>query len=292
MPICGRIKDFHVTQEGGSPHLQVTVGDFSDDIPFKDYVQCAFPKVKISPTQRSRTFLINAPASDITDLERLLSLLKTSVTILDTANESHALSMHKYVDKAKIDRIDNGRTYYGKLVRVSKSYARGGGDYNKALELVSHMVQWVKSHPTYARVDAVAAIPPSNPDKDHDLPEMIAAELSRVLSLRVISITSTNTAQQKALDHEESDVAIAGAFSMSTDLRGLHVMLVDDIYHSGRTMAEGVRVLRAAGAKAVFSLAATKTLRDVDGLWAYLDNWEEVPETLMETSANEDLPFE
>ena len=252
MPTCGRIKDFELDDDKPR-QFRVTVHDFSDDIPFDDYVSRAFPEIEISLHDwKPKVFFVSVPHSVlISDVERLLNLLKTSVTILDDADESHALGLHWYSDV--------GRTALGELVRKSKSYQPASGDRTAARELARHVSNWVRDHPLYASADVVAAIPPGNRDKAYDLPQIIASAVAGEFSMTQCRISSTNTTPQKTLAGDETDVDIAGSFSVRGDLRGLRVVLIDDIYRSGRTMSEGVRVLRAAGAREVVALAASKT---------------------------------
>ena len=285
MPTCGRIKDFELDDDKPR-QFRVTVHDFSDDIPFDDYVSRAFPEIEISSHERlSRVFFVSVPHSVlISDLERLLSLLKTSVTILDDADESHALGMHWY------SRV--GRTALGELVLKSKSYGPASGDRAAAEQLARRMLNWVRDHPPYASADVVAAVPPGNRDKAYDLPQIIASAVAAEFSMTQCRISSTNTTPQKTLTGDENDVNIAGAFRVRDDLRGLRVVLIDDLYRFGRTMNEGVRALRAAGAGDVFALAASKTTEAVDGLYAYSDKWEDQREETPHPTERADLPFE
>jgi predicted amidophosphoribosyltransferase len=64
---------------------------------------------------------------------------------------------------------------------------------------------------------------------------------------------------QAALNVAARQANVSGRFRCAADLRGATVVVVDDVVTTGASSAEGVRVLRAAGAQvpAVAVLAAT-----------------------------------
>ena len=48
---------------------------------------------------------------------------------------------------------------------------------------------------------------------------------------------------------------VAGSFQVIGQVKDKHILLVDDIYTTGATMTEAAKVLKQAGAKAVWALA-------------------------------------
>lgn len=66
---------------------------------------------------------------------------------------------------------------------------------------------------------------------------------------------------QSSLPHDARAQNIKGAFRLcrGAGLQGKRVLLIDDVITTGATAAECVRMLRAAGAEAVFVLSLTKT---------------------------------
>lgn len=288
MPTCGRIRGFEWA-DVNRRCLRVTVHDYADDIPFAEYVRRAFPSAEIREDDFwGKKFLLTVPKSErLEDVLAFLTLLQSSVTIDDDADESHALGMHWY--------SRHGRTQLGELVRSTKSYGWDSGDPDRASELVDRAVEWVSRHPSYRRASAVAPIPPTNLQKRHDLPALVAKGISDALAMGMCEIRSTNVVEQKSLandEHTESDAELTGAYTVARDLTDQNVVLVDDLYRSGRTMSEGVRALRAAGAKTVLSLAMSKTSIGVDGLYAYANNWEDEPSSQSNSDDINDLPFE
>lgn len=59
------------------------------------------------------------------------------------------------------------------------------------------------------------------------------------------------TARQTELSRKDRLTNVTGAFTAHGDLHGIHVVLFDDVYTTGSTIAECVRTLTAAGASAI-----------------------------------------
>jgi predicted amidophosphoribosyltransferase len=71
------------------------------------------------------------------------------------------------------------------------------------------------------------------------------------------------TELQKALTNlAQKQANVRGAFCVAeaNAVRGCHVLLLDDFYDSGATLAEATRVLLVAGAAEVYVLTVTKTI--------------------------------
>ena len=66
---------------------------------------------------------------------------------------------------------------------------------------------------------------------------------------------------QSGMTHEQRAANIAGAFRLRPHaaIPGRRIVLVDDVITTGSTMSECARILRGAGASAVFALGMTKT---------------------------------
>ena len=68
------------------------------------------------------------------------------------------------------------------------------------------------------------------------------------------------TTTQTAFDRVERMENLRGAFRLrkKIGMRGLHVLLVDDILTTGSTLSECARVLREAGAHSVYAVTAAR----------------------------------
>ncbi len=266
MPICGRVMEVsHVAREE-YVQFDVRTDPYSEEIPFTEYFRRALPDATVEVKHGNNIVIKIGKDDDAAAAERLLELFKTSVTILDDADESHALGIHSY---------GNGRTELGDLVYGAKTYTGKQGDRRCAQELAERAVKWIGDHPTYRDASVVAAAPSST--GVNDLPEMIAKRIISTYQMELCQINSTSIVQQKNPQggkNKDEDV-LQGKFSVPNDLTSHDVILIDDLYETGQTMVEGARALRQAGAKSVLTLAMSKTRRDVSGLFAYKENWED-----------------
>ena len=90
------------------------------------------------------------------------------------------------------------------------------------------------------------------------LAELLSAEtsISCIRLLKRVRYTTTQT----ALDRSERMENLHNAFRLrkNTDVRGLRVLLIDDVLTTGSTLSECARVLRHAGAKSVHAATAAR----------------------------------
>jgi predicted amidophosphoribosyltransferase len=84
----------------------------------------------------------------------------------------------------------------------------------------------------------------------------LATELPARPILERVRYTTTQTAYDRAERMEN----LHGAFRLrkNKDVRGLHVLLIDDVLTTGSTLSECARVLRAAGAVSVHAATAAR----------------------------------
>lgn len=106
--------------------------------------------------------------------------------------------------------------------------------------------------------DLVTFIPVSRRRKfarGYDQAELLARATAACLHLPCEGVLQKKHTrkQSKAKDAAARRANITGAFSLrrDADVRGKHILLIDDICTTGATLSEAALVLRAAGAKAV-----------------------------------------
>ncbi|WP_291418817.1 phosphoribosyltransferase family protein [Actinophytocola sp.] len=92
---------------------------------------------------------------------------------------------------------------------------------------------------------------------------MLAAAVARRLDKRLVRCAALADFRTpaKSLDPAGRASVIDNQFVCREDLSGLSLLIVDDVYGSGSTVAETARAVRAAGAVQVASLCAVRTMR-------------------------------
>ena len=278
MPVCGRLEEVTMTEHAGGlrfsamPHREAT-----KPVDFATVLARLLPGWEIGE-KADGSVVGNAPPSwdDATRVgaETILYLLETSVTIDDQADASHALRIHRAFDESTGESV---RSDIGKLVRTAKSYDQSGspGDRRAAIRLANEMLYWIEEIPCYREADVIVSAPPTNPNKDYDLPAFIAERVESSTSMQLSAILSEHTEPQKGLPEDEKASAeeLAQRYSLTDDINGKIVLVIDDIYESGATVGGITHVLRAGGARAVLSLTATKTAKGCQGLPPHIANW-------------------
>ena len=102
--------------------------------------------------------------------------------------------------------------------------------------------------------------------------ECLARELAfagcRLSARRLMRVRSTPHQRMLAADQRRRNVR--GAFRVrgeASELKGRNVLLVDDVMTSGTTIAECTRVLKKAGAAAVYVAVVATADYDYPGSW-------------------------
>ncbi len=287
MPDCGRIVEIRSVGSAGAWRLYVSVRPTTMLDHFSTLMRRALTAgvdVQTS-TPPGAVLLASSRAELLASTLAFLELLRSSVTIDDEAVMSHAMGLHWFADIRE-------RTQLGDLVEQAKDYGRSNPSDPVAVEQVQRAtLSWLARHPVIRSVDAVAAIPGTQP-KEFDLPAALADAISGSLGIRRLWLRSRNQRPQKGQSGPTTSSArsLGAMMNADRDAFGRRVLLIDDIYRSGNTMMAGLTALRRAGATAVNCLALTKTARDCNGLPASVDNWpDELPETI--EAEDIDLPF-
>ncbi len=76
-----------------------------------------------------------------------------------------------------------------------------------------------------------------------------------------------HTESQYLLSREQRQQNVYGAFAVQGDVRGHDVLLIDDVYTTGATVAECARVLLAAGATSVHVATLARAAREIAVRW-------------------------
>lgn len=99
-------------------------------------------------------------------------------------------------------------------------------------------------------------------ERGYNQSELLARELSKQTGIdllpRALSRTRDIPPQVSISWHQERKRNMEGAFACTGDLRGLRVLLVDDVVTTGSTMSSCAGVFKAAGATRVWGLALAR----------------------------------
>ncbi|MGH2592274.1 MAG: phosphoribosyltransferase family protein, partial [Anaerolineae bacterium] len=137
------------------------------------------------------------------------------------------------------------------------------GERHLAHDLAARWVELLAAHSELPKPDVVIPIPPSI-RRDFDPVALLAQALAEKLGVPTIIdalVKTRATRPQKemtALAQKQANVA--GAFALKGEVRGKRLILVDDLYDSGATLAEAARALTRGGAASLVVLTLTKTI--------------------------------
>jgi ATP-dependent DNA helicase RecQ len=136
------------------------------------------------------------------------------------------------------------------------------GDLSTLPAIIDHTLPLFEEHPELGKVDGVIPVPPSTP-REQDPVSCYAQALSGRFGLAVypVLIKSRHTQPQKEMrTMAQKRANVSGAFQLIKPVKGLRLLVVDDLFDSGATMDEITRLLKRAGALKVFVLTLTRTI--------------------------------
>ncbi len=166
------------------------------------------------------------------------------------------LDWHTRAVPGGYERTDIGE----KLYRLKYQYNR-----SMLQSLAQLLADLVKTRIDTGRVAVVIPIPPSNLDR----PFQPVLELARALgTLTGIAVSDNMLVKKRATpmlkdigDYERRPKMLAGAFVVTIPerLTGQSVLLFDDLFQTGATMAEATRALLQGGVACVYAVVVTRT---------------------------------
>lgn len=195
------------------------------------------------------------------ELSNVMNLLTNVLTVCDDADASHCLDLYKLPD----DRLPTDEWPYTSVGRLVYR-AKYGSNQGCARDVGKEMALFVASHPAFRAADAIGAMPSSGSGQWYDAPPLWRQLLARQFAFQEIRIWRTRpVAAQKAIT-DKAEKARNQQDSMDCDaVAGRSVIVLDDLYMDGDTLAEAVRAARARGAKQVLALCAVKTATGTQG---------------------------
>lgn len=123
------------------------------------------------------------------------------------------------------------------------------------------LAEVVSADPVLSRADAAVPVP-LHPRRQARRGFNQAEELARYLGRPVVRalVRVRDTPSQTELDEDQRRRNVRAAFAVCRPVRGLRVVLVDDVVTTGSTLAECAAVLRAAGAAQVGAVTVAMAL--------------------------------
>jgi len=206
--------------------------------------------------------MLSRACPTLTELDGVLGLLTEVLTVCDDADVSHCLDIYRTPSEG-LEPADWPYTEIGTLVYRAKYQHEASA----ARQLAGDMATIVARHPALRRVEMVAAVPPSGSGRHFDAPAVWRGVIAGQFGFEEADLWRTRTVlEQKAVAlREERARNQQNSMDCSEEVDGRTVLVIDDLYMEGDTIAEAVRALRQRGATEIFALCAVKTARGTQG---------------------------
>jgi hypoxanthine-guanine phosphoribosyltransferase len=200
-----------------------------------------------------------------TEIENLLDLLTRAVTLPTPRGMDTVLALDWYkVAEDGVDPRSWSNTAAGEWVSQGKYWYRSGPllQEEAGRQAARALAEAVRTHPTFTAATAVADVP------GHDVMQVsfgsrLAATVAQQTDRPFVRVSCTVPFRPEAKNVTDGQhtAVLHGSFLVSEPLRGSRVLVVDDVFRSGRSMAEVARACRAAGATSVSGLCVVRTMR-------------------------------
>jgi ATP-dependent DNA helicase RecQ len=156
----------------------------------------------------------------------------------------------------------HGTSRIGRLVWACK-YENAGPF---PLYLVTRAVEVLHTRYPIAEIDGIISIPPT---RSGTLVENFARQAAAMVNIEYLPVLTKirDTLEQKYLKNRlQKEDNVKGAFAIQSPelVAGRTLLLIDDIYDSGKMLREVGRILMQAGARVVYPLTITRTLHSDD----------------------------
>ncbi len=140
-----------------------------------------------------------------------------------------------------------------------------GGEQIVVDHLAARLTDFIRAH-AEIHADLIVPIPSTKKERPYDPVPLLARALGKAIGVPVnetaLVKTRATRLQKEMTNLAQKQANVQGAFSIADTnaVRGKRVLLLDDFFDSGMTLAEATRVLLAAGAAEVCVLTVTKTI--------------------------------
>ena len=128
------------------------------------------------------------------------------------------------------------------------------------------MADCVENNLDCGGIDVISWIPLSRKRqhrRGYNQSELIAREIGRLVGLpcaATLKKIKNNKPQSGTRDAKQRSENVAGVYQVidGVDIKGKYILLVDDVVTTGSTLSEAARMLKKAGAKAVYCAALAR----------------------------------
>lgn len=254
-----------IQREGQDLCLKIPVGDI-----YAPIIDRAFPNIgHIGWREGTKgtcfTYIKNITPGDLDALDDFLQLLG-EIRCLTLTNhlaphfqgdldEAYALDFNFQADVFPLTY-----TEIGSLEHLAKEQQNSAA----LAKLTARLVEVVRLHPTFSRVQMVAPMPP-RPSKDFHLPVRLVEGISAELEIPICpKLTKAEHPKLRSLPLKQKLDTLAGAFSLEESVEGKSILIIDDLYQSGVSAWSLAKFLKSQGAQQVYALACVNSWRDTD----------------------------
>ncbi len=164
----------------------------------------------------------------------------------------------QFASSGHLDGLASSGIYVGILAQAIRAFK-----YDGILGLDAHLAERLRR--TYQQAqwspELIMPVPLANKrrsERGYNQSEILGHRLSAALGMPFRSDLMRRireTHQQTRLNSEQRKANVEDAFAASDAVKGLDLLLIDDVVTTGSTLSECARALKSKGATAVFALA-------------------------------------
>jgi hypothetical protein len=230
----------------------------------------------VSPEYRTRTYSVSAadgwthelsspdPALK-REVRQLLDLLGGVVSLPSLSPINFAVALDWY--KIPVDGVDHRNwpnteigelVYRGKYLYKSQEEQKGIAGRN----LAGRICNAISRHAALNGAEVILNVPGHDRNVVSFGPRLAAtvAKYRRMPNLRVTA-KSEFRPEAKSLSPMERSMFFGDEFVVPPEIRGHSALIVDDVFRSGGSMAAVAKAAREAGAREIFGICPTRTMR-------------------------------
>jgi hypothetical protein len=155
-----------------------------------------------------------------------------------------------------MDPMNWPNTRAGGWVNAGK-YQTPGPARKQALHgLSSRVTEVLTIHPVYREATTIVSVPGHRAD-GRSWGERLARHISKVTGKDLVAAVCPSGPRQQMKGGASAPLPL---FEIEEDLSGEHILVVDDVYRTGSSMAQSAHAARASGAAAVSGFVIARTL--------------------------------